>query len=76
MCIFPKDYDWNKKEPLLYPFEGKPLTDWDYTKFNPAYFQNIEKRIAQLDSLGIEADLIVFHPYDRWGFKKMDRKNG
>lgn len=74
MCIFPKDYDWNKNEPLLYPFEGKPLTDWDYTKFNPAYFQNIEKRIAQLDSLGIEADLIVFHPYDRWGFQKMDRK--
>lgn len=74
MCIFPKDYDWNKSEPLLYPFEGKALNDWDYSKFNPAYFQNIEKRIAQLDSLGIEADLIVFHPYDRWGFSKMDRK--
>ena len=74
MCIFPKDYDWNKNEPILYPFEGKPLTNWDYNRFNPEYFQNIEKRIAQLDSLGIEADLIVFHPYDRWGFKKMDRK--
>jgi hypothetical protein len=74
MCIFPKDYDWNKNEPLLYPFEGKSLTNWDYTRFNPAYFQNIEKRIAQLDSLGIEADLIIFHPYDRWGFQKMERK--
>ncbi len=74
MCIFPKDYDWNKNEPLLYPFEGKPLTAWDYTRFNPAYFRNIEKRIAQLDSLGIQADLIVFHPYDRWGFKEMNRK--
>jgi len=73
MCIFPKDYDWNKKEPLLYPFEGKALANWDFSRFNPAYFQNIEKRIAQLDSLGIEADLIVFHPYDRWGFSKMDR---
>ena len=74
MCIFPKDYNWNKNEPSLYPFEGKPLTEWDYTRFNPAYFRNIEKRIAQLDSLGIEADLIVFHPYDRWGFSTMDRK--
>lgn len=74
MCIFPKDYDWNKNEPLLYPFEGKPLKEWDYTKFNPAYFQNVEKRIAQLDSMGIEADLIVFHPYDRWGYQNMDRK--
>jgi hypothetical protein len=74
MCIFPKDYNWNKNEPQFYPFIGKPLTNWDYTRFNPAYFQNIEKRISQLDSLGIEADLIVFHPYDRWGFSKMDRK--
>jgi hypothetical protein len=74
MCIFPKDYDWNKSEPLLYPFEGKPLTEWDFTRFNPVYFRNIENRIAQLDSLGIEADLIVFHPYDRWGFQKMTRE--
>jgi hypothetical protein len=71
-CIFPKDYDWNKNEPLFYPFEGKPLKDWDFTRFNPAYFQNVEKRIEQLDALGIEADLIVFHPYDRWGFQNMD----
>lgn len=74
MCIFPKDYDWNKNEPLFYPFEGKPLKDWDYSRFNPQYFRNIEKRILQLDSLGIEADLIVFHPYDRWGFKTMNRE--
>lgn len=74
MCVFPKDYDWNKNEPPLYPFEGKPLKEWNYSRFNPLYFQNIEKRILQLDSLGIEADLIVFHPYDRWGFESMDRE--
>lgn len=74
MCIFPKDHYWNKNEPLLYPFEGKPLKDWDYSRFYPAYFRNIEKRIAQLDSLGIEADLIVFHPYDRWGFQEMGKE--
>ena len=74
MCIFPKDYDWNKNEPELYPFEGSPLKNWDYTKFNPAYFQRIEKYIAVLDSLGIEADLIVFHPYDRWGFQSMSKQ--
>ncbi len=72
MCIFPKSYDWNHNEPVYYPFEGKPLTHWDYTRFNPAFFRNIERRIRQLDSLGIQADLIVFHPYDRWGFSKMD----
>ncbi len=73
MCIFPKSYDWNNNEPLYYPFEGKPLTHWDFTRFNPEFFRNIEKRIRQLDSLGIQADLIVFHPYDRWGFSQMSR---
>ncbi len=74
MCIFPKSYDWNNNEPLLYPFEGTPLKNWNYSRLNPAFFRNIEKRIQQLDSLGIEADLIVFHPYDRWGFSTLDRK--
>ena len=74
MCIFPKSYDWNNNEPLYYPFEGSPLKNWDFSRLNPAFFRNIEKRIAQLDSLGIEADLIVFHPYDRWGFSTLDRE--
>jgi len=74
MCIFPKSYYWNKNEPLIYPFEGMPLTEWDFTRFNPEYFRNIERRIVQLDSLGIQADLIVFHPYDRWDFSKMEKE--
>jgi hypothetical protein len=74
MCIFPKSYRWNKNEPLIYPFEGMPLTKWDFSRFNPEYFRNIERRIAQLDSIGIQADLIVFHPYDRWGFSSMGKE--
>jgi hypothetical protein len=73
MCIFPKSYDWNNNEPEHYPFEGMPLKNWDYSRLNPTFFRNIEKRIQQLDSLGVEADLIVFHPYDRWGFSSMNR---
>jgi len=73
MCIFPKSYDWNHNEPKFYPFEGTPPKNWDYTRLNPAFFRNIEKRIKQLDSLGIQADLIVFHPYDRWGFSALNR---
>lgn len=75
MCVFPKSYDWNHNAPLLYPYEGTADTAWDYTRFNPAFFQNIEKQIVALDALGIEADLILFHPYDRWNFSKMDREN-
>ena len=33
--------------------------------------EHLEQRIADLAKLGIEADLIVLHPYDRWGFSDM-----
>ena len=48
--------------------------DWDFTRFNPAYFQNIENCIEELGERGIEADLIIMHPYDRWGFSSMPRE--
>jgi hypothetical protein len=57
----------------LYPFEGTPPRQWDLTRFNPAYFRHLEQRVGQLRDLGIEADLILFHPYDRrLGFNSMD----
>ena len=51
----------------------EPPDDWDFSRFNPAYFQRLEKRILDLRERGIEADLIVFHPYDfgAWGFDQM-----
>jgi hypothetical protein len=72
-CVFPKHYDWNSNEPPLYPFEGTPPAHWDKTRFNPGYFRHLEKRILDLQNLGIEADLILFHPYDEghWGFDRM-----
>ena len=73
MCVFPKWYTWNQNEPPLYAFEGTPPNQWDFTRFNPAFFQHLEQRIAQLRDLGIEADIILFHPYDEghWGFDRM-----
>jgi Domain of unknown function (DUF5060)/Domain of unknown function (DUF5605)/Protein of unknown function (DUF4038) len=72
-CVFPKRYTWNTNEPILYPFEGTPTTHWDFTRFNPKYFQHLEQRVADLQKLGIEADIILFHPYDEghWGFDRM-----
>ncbi|MFU0828494.1 MAG: DUF5060 domain-containing protein [Lachnoclostridium sp.] len=46
---------------------------WDFTRFNPEHFKHIEKCIKRLMDMGIEADIIVFHPYDRWGFSQMSR---
>ena len=47
---------------------------FDYTRFNPEHFRHIEYCITELQKLGIEADLIVMHPYDRWGFSCMTRE--
>lgn len=44
---------------------------WDFKRFHIPYFQNIEQCILRLQRLGIEADLIIMHPYDRWGFSCM-----
>jgi len=89
-CVFPKRYQWNTNEPILYPFERQSGGDasspkragdggvaatkhWDLTHFNVKYFQHLEQRVADLQKLGIEADVILFHPYDEghWGFDRM-----
>lgn len=71
MCIFPKDYLYNKNEPVYFPFERDSLGRNDFTRFNPAFWVHLEKRLENLQDLGIEADLILFHPYDRWDFAVM-----
>ena len=59
---------------LLDNYRMQPPPDfWDFSRFNPEYFRRLEKRILDLRDLGIEADLIIFHPYDfgAWGFDRM-----
>lgn len=50
---------------------SNPENRWDFSRFYPEHFRLFEKRIGQLAALGIEADIILFHPYDRWGFSQM-----
>lgn len=73
MCVFPKRYRWNQNDPPRYAYEGTPPDQWDFSRFNPDFFRRLETRIRQLDELGIQADLILLHPYDggRWGFDRM-----
>ena len=71
MCIFPKHYRYNHNEPEFFAFQGDLASGFDLTRFNPAYFHHLERRIQELMDLGIQADLILFHPYDRWGFSEM-----
>jgi hypothetical protein len=72
MCVFPKHYAFNANEPATYPFAGSREAGWDFTRFNPENFRHLEKRVGELRDLGIEANIILFHPYDRWGFATLD----
>ena len=74
MCIFPKFYTYNTEDPEDYVFAGNETDGFDFTHFNPKFWAKLEKRISQLDELGIQADVILLHPYDKWGFSKMDKE--
>lgn len=41
---------------MIGPVQTPPPDYWDFSRFVPEYFQHIEKRIADLQTLGIEAD--------------------
>lgn len=71
MCVFPKSYIYNTNEPPFYPFPRNSKGENDFSRFTPGFFQHFESCIRSLQSLQIEADLILFHPYDRWGYSKM-----
>jgi hypothetical protein len=68
MCVFPKSYLYNANEPADFPFPGSLADGFDLERFDPEHFRRLELRIRQLAELGIQADLILFHAYDRWGF--------
>lgn len=77
MCVFPKHYSLCMDLPEEYPFVLKKKVgeryEFDFTRPNPLFYANLEKRIDQLAAIGCEADLILFHPYDKgyWGFDQM-----
>ena len=64
MCVFPKHYDYNHNEPPYYAFHKPCMAFWD----------RLESHIRKLDEMGIQCDLILFHPYDNWGFSKLSRE--
>ncbi|HEU0226865.1 MAG TPA: DUF5060 domain-containing protein [Arachidicoccus soli] len=57
-----------------FPFQRDSSGNWNLSRFNPVYFQNIEKCIKELRSIGVQADVTLFNPYDKgWGFEKMNQ---
>lgn len=67
-CVFPKFYDYNKEEPELFAFEKDENGNWDMHHPCFAFWDRLEQVILKLAEYGIQSDLILFHPYDKWGF--------
>lgn len=70
-CVFPKHYDYNHNDPELYAFEKDADGKWDVNRPCFAFWEHLEKQIFALADMGIQSDLILFHPYDKWGFSHM-----
>lgn len=71
LCLFPKHYNYNHNDPKLYPFEMGENGEWDVNRPCFPFWDSFEQKLQRLDTLGIQADLILFHSYDRWGFSHL-----
>jgi Domain of unknown function (DUF5060)/Domain of unknown function (DUF5605)/Protein of unknown function (DUF4038) len=72
MLVFPQEGEFRGKPPTLFPYDGTPPRGWDFDRPNPAFFRHFEQCVGQLRDLGIQADIVLFHPYGkRWGFSSM-----
>jgi hypothetical protein len=71
MGVFPKDYPYNVNEPLHDVYQRGAEGQFDFDRPNPESFRHFEQQVQALGKLGIEADVIIFHPYDRWGYCDM-----
>ena len=73
--VFPKWMIFNHVEPPRFPYVKRADGHLDLDRFDPEFFAHYEARLRDLQALGIEADIILFHPYDKWGFAKMDARH-
>jgi hypothetical protein len=75
MCVLPTHNQTD--DPNLDPFARKPdhPDQEDLTRFNPTFFQLLEKRLGQMRDMNVEADIILFHPYARRQYANMGAAN-
>ena len=74
LCVFPKHYTYNHNDPAHYAFVRTADGSWDTDHPDFSFWDAFETRLAELDRMGIQADLILFHPYDRWGHSTMSQR--
>lgn len=91
MCVFPKHYEYNKNEPAHFAFYRaqdaeeirfrdnlggeRAVKPFDTHRPDFAFWADFETKLNRLFDMGIQVDLILFHPYDRWGHSHMTQEN-
>ena len=73
ICVFPKHSSYNENEPEIFPFE-KNDGEWNPQKPCYRFWDALDKHVARLGEMGIEVDLVLFHPYDCWGLARMPQE--
>jgi len=81
-CVFPKHFKYNGNEPPYYAFrcmndvyQENDGSQWDVNTPDLNFWHRFEKILKRLEYLDIQVDLILFHPYDCWGFSRMGLQN-
>ena len=71
LCVFPKHCDYNNNDPEFYPFERDENGKWNVHRPNMEFWRRFEDTMDEISRMGIQIDLILFHPYDCWGFSTL-----
>ena len=74
MCVFPKSYDYNQNEPPCFAFEKSEDGSWNVSRPDIRFWHRFEKILKAIGAMGIQVDLILFHPYDRWGLSALKQE--
>lgn len=91
MCVFPKHYEYNKNEPEHFAFYRaedaedmvfrdnlggeRKVKPFDTHRPDFDFWEDFEVKLNRLFHMGIQVDLILFHPYDRWGHSHMTQED-
>lgn len=62
------------KDALASPAGVQTEPVWDVNRPEFAFWDAFEEKIQRLGQMNIQVDLILFHPYDRWGFAWLTQK--
>ena len=62
MAVFPKHYIFNENEPLYDIYARGSDGALDFDRPNVVAFRHFETQVAALRVMGVESDVIIFHP--------------